>query len=136
VQFHAGGKKHRIRTDLVLLPQGVVPNTQISRALALDHRFDEVQRCFHPVVDVWGQTSKSVFSIAGDGAGIGGAKAAEFSGQIAALNALVQIGLLTDEARDALAVGTLKERKAALSIRPFLDALYAPPLDFYCLRTK
>ncbi|MGJ8595938.1 2Fe-2S iron-sulfur cluster-binding protein [Sulfitobacter sp.] len=136
VQFHAGGKKHRIRTDLVLLPQGVVPNTQISRALALDHRFDEVQRCFHPVVDVWGQTSKSVFSIAGDGAGIGGAKAAEFSGQIAALNALVQIGLLTDEARDALAVGTLKERKAALSIRPFLDALYAPPLDFYCLRTR
>lgn len=129
VRFHARGKSQRIEADLVLLHQGVVPNTQISRALGLEHRFDEVQRCFQPVLDHWGQTSNSTFSIAGDGAGIGGGNVAAVSGQIAALNALVRIGLIDAAKRDALAAPLFKTRKAALSIRPFLDVLYAPPMD-------
>ena len=129
VKFCASGTMHRIETDMVLLHQGVVPNTQISRALGLDHRFDAVQRCFRPVVDRWGQSSNPGFSIAGDGAGIGGAKAAEVSGQLAALNAMVRIGIMDEAERDRLAVPMRKMRKDALSIRPFLDILYAPPAD-------
>ena len=129
VRFRAGGKVRHIETDLVLLHQGGVPNTQISRALGIEYRFNDVQRCFHPVLDHWGQTSKPVFSIAGDGAGIGGAKVAAVSGQIAALNALVRVGLMDAAKRDALAAPLLKAREAALLIRPFLDALFAPPQE-------
>jgi len=127
VRFRSGGKEHRVKTDIVLLHQGVVPNTQISRALGLEHRYDALQRCFHPVTDPDGQSSQPLFSIAGDGAGIGGAKAAALSGRICALNALARIKMIGDGERDKAVSGLRKRHRKELSIRPFLDALYAPP---------
>lgn len=131
VTFFTGSKTHRIETQTVLLHQGVVPNTQISRSLNLDHHYDNAQRCFHPVTDAFGQSSNPRFSIAGDGAGIGGAKAASLSGRMVALNALLQIGKL-DEATRNKASGILKrKRRAERAIRPFLDALYSPPSSLF-----
>lgn len=127
VTFRAGGRDHRIETDMVLLHQGVVPNTQISRSLRLEHRYDDIQRCFHPVTDNLGQSSNRLFSIAGDGAGIGGAKVAALSGRLSALNALAQIGKIAQDLRDKEASDLLKARQSELSIRPFLDMLYSPP---------
>lgn len=127
VCFRAGGQDHRIDADIVLLHQGVVPNTQISRSLGLDHRYDTAQFCFHPVTDDLGQSSHGMFSIAGDGAEIGGAKVAAISGRICALNALASIAKISKEKRDQ-AVQTLhKSRRGKQSIRPFLDAMYTPP---------
>ena len=127
VCFRAGCKEHRIETDMILVHQGVVPNTQISRSLGLDHRYDNTQRCFHPVTDDLGQSSHALFSIAGDGAGIGGARVAALSGRICALNALAHIEKIDDNERDNIASDLLKARRAELSIRPFLDILYSPP---------
>lgn len=127
VVFRAGGKEHRIETDTVLLHQGVVPNTQISRSLGLDHRYDGVQRCFHPVTDEMGQSSHPRFSIAGDGAGIGGAKAAVLSGRVSALNALVRISKIDKTVQNSIVPDLLKAYQSELSFRPFLDTLYSPP---------
>lgn len=131
VTFRAGGTEHRIEADMVLLHQGVVPNTQISRSLRLDHRFDGIQRCFHPVTDALGQTSHPMFSIAGDGAGIGGAKVAAILGRLSALNALARVGKIEDTLRDKKAVDLIKARQSELSIRPFLDVLYSPPESIF-----
>lgn len=127
VQFQAHGSDHTIATSTALLHQGVVPNTQITRALDLDHAYNTAQHCFAPVTDDYGQSSHALFSIAGDGAGIGGAKVAALSGKISALNALRQIGTLTDTTCVDLAKPLLKKRKAELAIRPFLDAAYPAP---------
>jgi NADPH-dependent 2,4-dienoyl-CoA reductase/sulfur reductase-like enzyme len=116
-----------IAADHLLLHEGVIPNTQISLALQLRHRWDETQSCWRPEVDEWGRTSLPNVSIAGDGAGIAGAEAAVFSGQLAALDAATVLGRNGEAERDRRArpirAGLARER----AIRPFLDALYRPP---------
>ncbi|MFX7125283.1 hypothetical protein ABTI37_20555, partial [Acinetobacter baumannii] len=49
-----------------------------------EHRWDELQLCWAPVLDANGASSVPGIAIAGDGAGIGGAGAAEVRGRIAA----------------------------------------------------
>lgn len=127
VCFYAQGKEHRIETDTVLLHQGVIPNTQISRLLGLDHFYHATQYCFHPVTDDFGQSSHPVFSIAGDSAGIGGATAAAISGRICASNALQRVNIINVGQRDEFTSELRVALRKEISIRRFLDELYAPP---------
>ncbi|WP_116085233.1 NAD(P)/FAD-dependent oxidoreductase [Tropicimonas sp. IMCC34011] len=132
VAFRHGGRQHRIETQIALLHQGVVPNTQLSRSLGLPHCWDESQLCFRPQTNAYGMTPSSNISIAGDGAGILGAKAAEFSGRITALGALSALGMISEPERDRLARPYLRQRGREAAIRPFLETLYAPPDDILC----
>jgi NADPH-dependent 2,4-dienoyl-CoA reductase/sulfur reductase-like enzyme len=130
LSFTSGGRRHTLPCDLLAVHQGVVPNVQLSRALDLEHMFDNAQRCWRPVVDEWGATRLEGISIAGDGAGIGGAAVAAAAGQIAGLDAARRLGVIDPGhvkrlAKDARALITRNGR-----IRPFLDALYAPDPQF------
>jgi bacterioferritin-associated ferredoxin len=64
--------------------------------------------------------------VAGDGAGVGGALAATFSGRLAALGAAHALGRIDAATRDAAAAPLRAARARHLALRPFLDALYAP----------
>ena len=86
----------------------------------------ETQRCWYPIADPWGQTSVPGILVAGDGAGVGGAAAAELSGQIAALGAAQALGRLDIAGRDAAAAPLRAARTRRLAARPMLDALFAP----------
>lgn len=126
VQFTVGKKRHEIRCEQALLHMGVVPNTQMSRLLRLDHSYDHTQRCFVPKLDDFGQSSAPTISIAGDGAGIGGAQAAALSGRIAALGALQALDRITEFDRDQRAQPLMVMRRQELAARPFLDRAYPP----------
>jgi NADPH-dependent 2,4-dienoyl-CoA reductase/sulfur reductase-like enzyme len=125
--FDAGGESHTLDCDVLLLHHGVVPNTQMTRLLRVEHRWDEPQLAWQPVTDAWGETSLAGFRIAGDGAAISGALAAEASGAIAAIGAAHALGRLSDAQRDAHAKPVRRALASQLHIRPFLDALYRPP---------
>ncbi|MCW5223354.1 FAD-binding protein [Verminephrobacter aporrectodeae subsp. tuberculatae] len=125
--FAAGGKEHRLDADVVLLHHGVVPNNQLSRLLRVDHDWDPVQLAWCPRVDAWGETSLAGFRIAGDGAAIAGALAAEPGGALAALGAARALGRLSAPACEARATPVRRALMRQLRIRPFLDALYRPP---------
>ena len=56
--------------------QGVVPNVNLTMATGLAHQWDHQAHCWRPVIDVTGKSSDEQIYIAGDGGGIGGAKAA------------------------------------------------------------
>jgi len=127
VSFRCRGRTVWLSTDLLGLHEGVIPAQQVPRSLGCAFSWDGVQHCFRPRVDGWGQSSVAGVLIAGDGAGIGGARAAEFSGRIAAAEVLRQVGRVGADARDAMAATDLRARAAHLAIRPFLDRLYAPP---------
>lgn len=127
LRFQAKGQTHTIDCDVLLLHHGVVPNTQISRLLRVEHRWDDLQLAWCPQVDAWGQTSLSGFRIAGDGAAIAGALAAEASGALAALGAAHALQRLTDAERSSRAKPARRALAQQLRIRPFLDALYKPP---------
>jgi NADPH-dependent 2,4-dienoyl-CoA reductase/sulfur reductase-like enzyme len=126
VTFTKGGRKQRIKCQTVFLHHGVVPNTQAARSLGVTHGWDEGQSCFVPTVDDWGQCDIPGIFIAGDGAGIGGAQAAELAGPLAVLKLAEELGRLsaTDRDRQATPLRTALNRE--LAARPFLDAAYPP----------
>ncbi|XYD11465.1 NAD(P)/FAD-dependent oxidoreductase [Methylobacterium sp. NMS12] len=121
-----GGRDHALACDTLLLHEGVIPSTHITRALGLDHDWDERQLCWRPRIDAWGATSHPNVAVAGDGGGIGGWEAAAAGGRLAALDAAHRLGRLDAAARDARAAGPRKAQGAALALRPFLDRLYQP----------
>jgi len=127
LRFTAAGRQHRLDSDVVLLHHGVVPNTQISRLLRVDHDWNEAQLAWQPRLDRFGETSLRGFRIAGDGGGIAGALAAEAGGEIAALGAAHALGRITAGQCDRLAAAPLRALAGQRRIRPFLDALYRPP---------
>jgi NADPH-dependent 2,4-dienoyl-CoA reductase/sulfur reductase-like enzyme len=127
LSFASAGSEHHLGADVVLLHHGLVPNTQISRLLRVDHDWDPVQAAWQPHVDSWGETSLPGFRVAGDGAAIAGALAAEASGALAALGAAQALGRLGAAECGRLAAPWRRHLARQLRIRPFLDALYRPP---------
>lgn len=125
--FSAGGRTQRLDASVVLLHHGVVPNTQLTRLLRVEHDWSDAQLAWQPHVDGWGQTSLAGLRIAGDGASIGGALAAEARGTLAALGAAQALGGLSAAECSARARPAHKALRQQLRIRPFLDALYRPP---------
>lgn len=116
----------RTEADTLLLHEGVIPSTHVSRALGLPHLWDDAQLCWRPEVDSWGATPHPLLAVAGDGAGIGGWQAATATGALAALDAAHRLGLLPEHARDSRAVPHRHLLRRMLALRPFLDRLYAP----------
>jgi thioredoxin reductase len=117
---------HRINADVILLHQGVVPNTQFTQALRATHRWDDAQLCFRPQVDAWGELDVPGIFVAGDGAGIGGAQAAAHQGTLAALATASQLGAIDAATRDSEAASHRAALARVMRIRPFLDSLYRP----------
>lgn len=130
VSYRQGGAWFRLPTDLLLLHHGVVPNIQLPRAMRCEIAWDEVQLCWKPVLDAHGQTSQPGVFVAGDGAGIGGAVAAEHRGRVAALAAAALLRAIDETRRDQLAAEPRGHLAQEARIRPFLDQLYRPAPQF------
>ncbi len=126
LSFHSAGKEERIACRNVLLHHGVVPNTQATRALRLEHRWDARQRCFRPDCDAFGATALEQIYLAGDGSGIGGAGVAETEGRLAALAIACSLDRIDGRERDRRAVPLKAARKRDLAARAFLDTAYPP----------
>ncbi len=130
VEYRHRGSWRKIDTAHVFLHQGVVPNVNLAMAAGCAHRWSEAQLCWHAVTDAWADSSVPGIAIAGDGVGIGGARASEYRGRIAGLNALHQCGRLDIGERDRLAQPFQRALAGEMRMRPFLDALFRPPKQF------
>lgn len=128
VVFRTGGKEQTIAADCVLLHQGVVPNVNLASAAGCAIAWNERQRAFEPVVDLHGRSSQPGLYIAGDGAGIGGAKHAEVTGRITAVAAIGDAapGTVSPQTTEHLE----RQRRRFLRGRAFLDTLYTPAPGF------
>ncbi|MCX4162603.1 MULTISPECIES: NAD(P)/FAD-dependent oxidoreductase [Paraburkholderia] len=126
LRFSVRGVPQRIEANLILLHQGVVPNTQFTLSLRAAHRWDAAQLCFRPETDAWGELDIPGIFVAGDGGGIGGAQAAKIQGEVIALAIAAQLGAIDTATRDRDAAPRLRELAAVMRIRPFLDSLYRP----------
>lgn len=126
----ADGGEQRLPAETLLLHQGVVPNVNLANAIGCRHDWDPVQLCFKPAIDRWGVSSVEGISIAGDGAGIGGAVAAEHRGRLAALDAARRLGRIDQRQRDVAAAPHMAALVRAERGRAFLDAFYRPARSF------
>ncbi|WP_244258748.1 NAD(P)/FAD-dependent oxidoreductase [Cupriavidus gilardii] len=130
LRYEAGGQSRKMAVDQLLLHQGVVPNTNLSRAVGAEHAWNERQDCWEPAVDAWGATSVPHLTIAGDGAGIAGAVAAEHRGRIAALHAAADLGRIDLATRDREAAAHRTALTRATRGREFFEVLYRPLAQF------
>lgn len=129
VSYVAGGKRETIPADLLLLHQGVVPNVNLAMAAGVEHRWDDLQLCWSPVLDASGNSSIAGIAIAGDGAGIGGANAAVVRGRIAARAAVEALAPAAAAKLPAMATLRADLAKAERG-RVFLDTLFRPAPQF------
>lgn len=130
VQYTVDGRTEMMAADQLMLHQGVVPNVNLSRAVGVEHDWNPAMDCWQPKVDAWGATSLPGIGIAGDGAGIAGARAAEYRGLLAALNAACVLGHIDAARRDQDARPYWKALERAVRGRAFFDALYKAPDEY------
>jgi NADPH-dependent 2,4-dienoyl-CoA reductase/sulfur reductase-like enzyme len=128
VRFTTRAGEERLAVDQLLLHQGVVPNVNLANAIGVPHRWDDEQLCFVPELDTDGRTGVPGVSIAGDGAGIGGAETAAVRGQIAALAALQE--LAPSAGTDTALAKAHADLRRLMRGRGFLDRLYRPAAQF------
>lgn len=126
VACHAGRRQRMFRCSMVGLHEGVIPHTHPARSIECLHRFDPVQAAFRPVLGPNGESSVAGVYVAGDAGGIGGARAAEHAGRLAAIAILRAEQYLSAAAGDAEAAAERRALAAHLTIRSFLDRVYRP----------
>jgi NADPH-dependent 2,4-dienoyl-CoA reductase/sulfur reductase-like enzyme len=108
----------------------VVPNVNLAMATGCAHRWSETQLCWHAVTDAWGESSVPGVAVAGDGAAISGARAAESLGRIAGYGALHRGARIDAQTRDRLARPHRRALAAELRGRAFLDHMFRPARQF------
>jgi NADPH-dependent 2,4-dienoyl-CoA reductase/sulfur reductase-like enzyme len=124
------GGEQRVPAEVVLLHQGIVPNLNLANSIGCRHVWDSAQLCFKPTVDIWGASSVDGVAIAGDGAGIAGAQAAEHRGRLAALDGVYRLGRIDRTRRDRDGLRHQAALRDTEQGRAFLDALYRPAQAF------
>jgi octopine oxidase subunit A len=129
VRFSSNGVSRVLNVDTLLLHNGVVPDTQITQQLACEHVWYDIQRYWQPLVDNWGNSSENGIGVIGDSAGIFGAKTAEASGRVAALEAACRLNAISRHERTLRAAPFKKTLSREKAVRPFLDRLFRPDPD-------
>ncbi|WP_293798846.1 NAD(P)/FAD-dependent oxidoreductase [uncultured Bosea sp.] len=130
VTYRCGSAEVTVAADALLLHQGVVPSLHMPDTLGCRILWNGEQRAFQPEADEWGATSVAHAAIAGDGAGIGGARSAARRGRLAAWDAAHRLGRIDRAERDRLASDDLAALQRDLAARRFLDVLYEPAAAF------
>jgi thioredoxin reductase len=127
VRYRIGtGAEREVATSTLLIHEGVVPNVHAAMSLGCVTEWNEAQDCFVPVVDAWGETTVPSLFVAGDGAGIAGAKAAQCRGELSALRVAAQLFRLPIAQAERDAQSIRKRLARELAPRPFLDAMFKP----------
>ncbi len=93
------GRERRVECDAMAFGWGVKPECQLAELAGCEMRFDAMARQWLPECDAEGRSSATGVYLAGDGAGVMGADAAEYRGELAALALLADRGMAADAAR-------------------------------------
>ncbi|HEX7911176.1 MAG TPA: FAD-dependent oxidoreductase [Paraburkholderia sp.] len=123
-----GSTTETIACDAVGISFGLKPETQLADLAGCRFRFDATQRGWLPELDAAGRSSVRGLYLAGDGAAIAGADAAELSGRRAALALLDDLGVAHPRGPgmpDAAALARGLKRIAVF--REGIEAAFAPP---------
>lgn len=122
------GAREEISAGILLTHDGVIPGLHATLAAGCAHRWNAVQRCFEPEADAFGATSVPGVFVAGDGAGVGGARAAALSGRLAATGIARAAGMVSERHARAVLAALRRQLSAAAGFRRFVDTLW-PPSD-------
>ncbi|WPB55295.1 NAD(P)/FAD-dependent oxidoreductase [Xylophilus sp. GOD-11R] len=127
VVFHDGTAERTLACDAVGFGHALRSETQLADLLGCRFAFAPMQRAHLPERDAAGRSSVPGVYLAGDGAGIMGADAAEWAGERAALALLQDDGVAVDAARAT----SLEKRLSRIgSFRRGLERAFPFPEDW------
>jgi NADPH-dependent 2,4-dienoyl-CoA reductase/sulfur reductase-like enzyme len=129
VSYSRDGMRFRTQAGLVLLHNGIIPNAQLSLGARCKQLWDTDQHCWRPQTDPWGATNHARISVAGDGAGILGARAAASLGRLAALDAAAWLEKLDSARRDRMAGEHRAHLVRQKTLHEALARLFPPAVD-------
>lgn len=132
LRFTQQGKVRRLDTSTLLLHQGVIPATNLVSLAGCKLQWDQQKALWRPETDPWGQSSVPTIGIAGDGADILGARAAEAMGRLAAFGAMRALEAISAAVLEKLAIAARRDLDRALRGRRFIDAVYTPSVAARC----
>jgi thioredoxin reductase/bacterioferritin-associated ferredoxin len=115
-----------LECDALTIGFGLVPNCDITRLLRADHVFRSERGGWIATRDDAMRTSVSGLYLAGDGAGISGAVAAELEGRLAALSALADLELLSTREATGLSATLRRQHHRAARFGGAMAELMAP----------
>lgn len=137
LHVRVGGQERRVECDAIGFGYGLKPETQLADLAEVQFAFDELERLWLPRSDAAGRTSVPGVYLAGDGAGILGAEAAELAGERAARALLLDRGEQGQEEKIASLSRRLRRyrrfRKGLETAFPFPSHLAASLPDELCL---
>ena len=118
-----------IACDAVGISFGLKPETQLADLAGCRFRFDATQRGWLPELDPAGRSSVPGLYLAGDGAAIAGADAAELAGRRAALALLDDLGIAHPRGPGMLDVAALERGLKRIAVfREGIETAFAPPV--------
>ncbi len=126
LNFTSLGRKRSLNGNAVMLHEGVVSETRITRLARLRHIWCEKQRYWHAEADIWGQSNLEGMNVAGDCAGVRGADGAMALGRLAALNIARKLGHLTVMQRNRQGKSHLRVLSRVNAMQPFMDTVFKP----------
>ncbi len=129
VEAEYGSKKLNFNAEMLLVHFGVIPDTHIYRLIGCHMEWEKNQRYWYPSTDKWGRTNFEQIFAAGDGTGVSGALAAEYKGELAALEIAYCHGIIPKYERDKLAEPPMGRLKKDGYPRPLIDAVFAPDFE-------
>ena len=127
----SGRKDLSFETTTLFVTEGIIPNSNLLRQVGCTHRWNPVQRYWHPAVARNGSSNLERVFVAGDGAFVHGARAAELKGRLAGLKISQEMHRISKAECHELSGPVLKELDHDLHPRPFIDSLYRPGKDLY-----
>jgi NADPH-dependent 2,4-dienoyl-CoA reductase/sulfur reductase-like enzyme len=119
-----------IDCDAVGVSFGLKPETQLADLAGCRFRFDALNRCWLPELDSAGRSSVRGLYLAGDGAGIAGADAAELAGRRAALALLDDLGIAHPRGPGMADAASLERGLQRIAVfRAGIETAFAPPAN-------
>lgn len=128
ISYESCDRQFTDEVDLLLVHDGVIPNTWLAMSAGCRHHWNVQQRCWVPDITGAGQTSRQSVSVVGDAAGIIGADASVLHGEAVACEVAAclegkQPGVVGNAAHPLLA---WQHR----TLRRCLDRFYPPAQEF------
>ena len=128
ISYESCDRQFTDEVDLLLVHDGVIPNTWLGMSAGCRHHWHAQQRCWVPDITGVGQTSRQSVSVVGDAAGIIGADASVLQGEAVAREVIACL-----EGKQQTAVGNTAHpwlvRQHRL-LRRCLDQFYPPAQEF------
>ena len=126
VTFTHKGETKTIKAATLLVHEGMLPRTHVSRMLKLEHAWDKTQRYWYAKTDQFGRSSRDSIYVVGDGQKVHGVYAAAAKGELAGIDVARRLHVISESAAQRQIKPLKKRLYKALAPRGFVDAFFAP----------